>query len=202
MKKIALIDMDGTLFDYSKQLKEDLQKLQSPNDPELPDDVHDESLPWLKARMDLIKSVPGWWRNLPKFELGWQILDIIFDMNFDCEILTKGPRSKPHAWAEKVQCINDHFGNKINVNVVGKSKAKTYGHVLVDDYPQYVLEWLEHRPRGLVIVPAHFYNMNVNHPNIIRYDGNNKDEINEALSAVVNRVGKQHWRLTSGLNHE
>lgn len=52
-----------------------------------------------------------------------------------------------------------------------------YGAVLVDDWPEYIRRWLENRPRGLVIMPAHEHNAGFNHPNVVRYDGTNKDEV-------------------------
>jgi hypothetical protein len=46
---------------------------------------------------------------------------------------------------------NKHLpGRQITITM---DKSLTYGRVLVDDYPDYALGWLEHRPRGLVIMP-------------------------------------------------
>ena len=56
-------------------------------------------------RMDLIKSVPGWWRDMPPLEYGFTIFKLAREIGFDCRILTKGPRTKPNAWAEKLECI-------------------------------------------------------------------------------------------------
>jgi hypothetical protein len=208
--RIGLFDMDGTLFDYDGQLRKDLRLLMAPGEVEA-ENIFDESKPWLKARMHLIKSVPGWWRNLPKFQLGWDVYNIADNMGFCIEILTKGPRSKPQAWAEKVECINQHFGEDMVPNIVGKDKKRYYGRFLVDDYPQYVADWLKHRPRGLVIMPAHDYNTPEKFhkavedeyepfqitellDNVIRYDGTNLEEVRKALMAVWNRESGQHWR--------
>lgn len=109
---VALFDMDGTLFDYDGQLREDLATLMSPNET-MPEDIFDESIPWLKARMHLIKSQPGWWRELPKLQLGWDVYHVAVELGFCIDILTKGPRSKPQAWAEKVECIMRHFGDEV-----------------------------------------------------------------------------------------
>ena len=189
-ERVGLFDMDGTLFDYDGQLRTDLAALMSPNE-EMPDDIFDESLPWIKARMHLIKSQPGWWRNLPRFQLGWDVYEVAINLGFCIDILTKGPRSKPQAWAEKVECIMNHFGEDVVPNIVGKTKKRYYGAFLCDDYPPYVEDWLEHRPRGLVIMPAHCYNKHVTHPNVIRYDGSNLQEVRNALTVVMNREDGQ-----------
>lgn len=190
---IALFDMDNTLFDYEGKLLDDMQKLQNPDEPKI-NHVHEDKSPWMKARRNLIRSVPGWWRKLPKLQLGWDIYQVAENIGFECHILTKGPHKFPHAWTEKVDCIRDHFGTKINIDIVGKDKAGRYGRVLVDDYPGYVLGWLRYRPRGLVVMPAHSYNKDVSHPNIIRYDGNNIEEVESVLRAARKRKNGEHWR--------
>jgi len=190
--KIALFDMDGTLFDYRKQLLHDMRKLSSPDEKTDDSDLLGND-PWMKNRAALIKRTPGWWRSLPRFKLGWDIYNLVSKMDFECHILTKGPKKNPKAWAEKVECIADHFGDEINIDIVGTNKEHRYGHVLVDDYGPYVLGWLKHRPRGLAIMPAHNYNLNDDHPNIIRYNGNNIDLVAKALSAVLKRENHDHW---------
>ncbi len=40
---------------------------------------------------------------------------------------------------EKVQCIHDHFGEEMPIDIVGKDKSGVYGRVLVDDYPDYMV---------------------------------------------------------------
>ena len=195
--KIALFDMDNTLFDYSGALKRDLQELMSPGETFSIDD----SNPWIKNRIRLIKRTPGWWRSLPMYNPGWEIYREVKRLSFNIQILTKGPFDLPTSWSEKVDCIQDLCGNDVGINIVnankpgiGIDKAGTYGHVLVDDFGPYVLGWLEHRPRGLVIMPAHDYNEDVTHPNIIRYDGTNIKEVRNALVAVKRRESNQHWK--------
>lgn len=195
--QIALFDMDGTLFDYDGQLRKDLEALRSPQES-LPDNLHDESIPWLKVRMQLIKSQSGWWRNLPKFQLGWDIYELARSMAFDCHVLTKGPWSKPQAWAEKLECIQHHFENNIGIDIVSDSvgpdgkrvvgaKSNRYGKILVDDWPPFVMDWLSNRPRGLVIMPAHDYNADFTHPRAIRYDGTNIEKVRRAFEIVKKR---------------
>ena len=191
MDKICLVDMDGVLFDYESQLKEDLSKLKSPEEPEI-ENLWSENMPWIKHRMDLIKSQPGWWEKLPLYEPGVRLLQLVRKIGFTPAILTKGPTSKSRAWGEKVEAIKNHFGD-MPINVVGESKGGVYGRVLIDDYPEYIKSWLEWRPRGLVIMPAHAYNESFAHENVIRYD-DNIVEVRDALMAAFSRNEKEHWK--------
>ena len=202
MSKIALFDMDGTLFDYELQLRMDIIDISSPFEDLL--EIRDGDL-WelakkhthIKRRMDLIKSQPGWWRKLPRFRPGWRLLDLAIKIGFCPKILTKGPRSKSRAWAEKVDCITDNFGEDMPIDIVGKDKKGTYGRVLVDDYPEYVQGWLDNRPRGLAILPAQPYNLKFEHPNAIIFHTENDENNNlveKAMKAAFNRDTGQHWK--------
>lgn len=194
--KIALFDMDGTLFDYEGQLRKDLAELASPGEEAAaanPWEGPDQ--PWLKARINLIKNQPGWWRDLPIFPLGWTIYHSAQKMGFYCKVLTKGPRRRSIAWTEKVDCIDKHFGDDMPIDIVGEDKGGTYGRVLVDDYPDYMQSWLDQRPRGLGIMPAHHYNEDFTHPNVIRFDGNNLDEVINALQTAFDRESKEELDL-------
>lgn len=194
--RIALFDMDGTLFDHDTPLMQDLKAIQSPSE-ELPDTIQKcRDIPWLEARIQLIRSKPGWWKNLPKFQLGWHILEMCQMIGFCCSILTKGPRRTSLAWMEKVECINTHLGEDFPIDIMGKNKNHRYGRILVDDFPEYLLGWLEHRKRGLAIMPAHPYNKDFTHPNVIRYQGTAEDmsKVWKAIQAAYDREEKQHWK--------
>ena len=200
--RIALFDMDGTLFDYDGQLNADLQKLCSPEEV-LPKNLYDwpNNPSWLNARIELIRRQPGWWRNLPRLEIGWQILRACQEIGFCCHILTKGPRSKSVAWMEKLDCINDHLGEEFPVNIVnggaddGKDKSNNYGRLLVDDFPPFVEGWLKNRKRGLGVMPAGPTNVNFTHSDVLRYRGpEDMPELRRLLQAVYDRSPKQHWR--------
>lgn len=194
--KVALFDMDNTLFDYEGQIRRNLRSLMAPGETESID-LHDESKPYLKNRMELIKSTPGWWRNLPKHQPGFDVYDMAESIGFDCHVLTKGPDPKitPLAWTEKAQCVVDHFGNKMSLDIVGKNKSARYGRVLVEDYPEYILGWLQHRPRGLVILIDQHYNRNFNHKQVVRYSlPSDMFKVRQALQAAYVRPSGQSWQ--------
>ena len=194
-KPVGLFDMDGTLCDYVGTLLRDVRELAAPCEPSYSvTDLFDEDKPWLKARMDLIKRQPGWWRNLPPLQLGMGLFLEASLMGFDVEILTKGPVSKRQAWAEKGEWIDRHLGSEVTVNIVGRGKYAYYGRFLCDDYVPYMLEWLEHRPRGLGLLIATEENTSFTHPNVIRCTKDNKEEAVAAMRAALVRQPKQHWR--------
>jgi len=116
-------------------------------------------------------------------------------VGFNVHILTKGPSSNPLAWAEKMECVRKHFDDNVTIHIT-EDKGVHYGRVLVDDYPAYVNAWLAHRPRGLVIMPAHPYNEKYAHQNVIRYDGTNEafEELMVMLRMAKTRQPLEHWR--------
>ena len=72
---------------------------------------------------------------------------------------------------------------------ITQDKSVHYGKVLVDDYPGYIEAWLEHRPRGLVIMPAHDHNKDFVHAQVVRYDGTDLDEVCATMHAAFHRKG-------------
>ena len=190
LDQIAIFDMDGTLCDHDGRLKEDYSRIKSPNDPELKS-FDDSSEPYVKERIRLIRNQPGWWRNLNTFQPGFDILEIARDLGFYIEILTKGPGSSTNAYSEKKEWAEEHIGEvgvDIDLSIVSR-KSGTYGKVLVDDYPDYLESWLDKRPRGIGIMPAQSYNENFKHPQVLRYNGENPEEVRKALTWARDRVG-------------
>jgi hypothetical protein len=162
-------------------MKTDLQKLESSEEGHsliLGPGKHPD---WLEARMTLIKKQPGWWRNLPELPLGMELVGFLRDLNFSLHVLTKGPYNTTTAWTEKVDWVRKHIPDaQITIT---ERKDLTYGLVLIDDFPGYVKPWLKHRPRGLVIMPAHPWNEDFSHPNVIRYTGTETEEVLARLKA-------------------
>ena len=56
----------------------------------------------------------------------------------------------------KVRWVEKHLGD-IDCTIT-RDKGLVYGKILVDDYSGYIKDWLDFRPRGLVIMPANDYN--------------------------------------------
>ena len=191
-ENICLFDMDGTLADYDTALERDLNKIMSPFEKEQFDlgnfGVHGKDHPaWMSSRIDMIRSIPGWWLNLDKFRLGFEIFEDAHDwLHFDCHILTKGNKRIPNGWKEKVEWCNKFLPEDVKVTIT-QDKGMVYGKVLVDDYPDYIKMWLKWRPRGLVIMPAHKHNLNFYHRQVIRYTGKNREQVRKALEAAFSR---------------
>lgn len=90
IEPIALFDMDGTLRDYIKGLSEELDK-----------------------RINLITNSESFWENLPRFQLGWDVLKVAGDLNYKTIILTQGPSKKPFAWSGKRSGVTENCLVKI-----------------------------------------------------------------------------------------
>ena len=174
---VALIDMDGTIADFDGQMRKDLAALASPAEQPMANEgegTDDFDPSWLKARKHLIKSQVGWWEGLPPYAPGMEIAAMLKDAGFSLTVLTKGPYKAYRAWSEKVNWCRRHLPDA-GVTIT-EDKGLVYGKVLVDDWPAYGIRWLEWRPRGLLIVPAHPWNEIDRYPpairgNVFRYTG-------------------------------
>jgi 5'(3')-deoxyribonucleotidase len=181
---IALIDMDGTVADFDGAMVRELQKLAAPGEgPFLGPDGQYLDLPHIRARRKSIRSKPGFWRSLPTYAPGFEIMAMLKTQGFQCHVLTKGPRNEPAGWTEKVEWCRRHLPN-VPV-IITEDKSLVYGRVLVDDWSEYFLPWLEHRPRGLVVAPAHPWNKDILHPQVVRYDGRNIEEVRQRLTETA-----------------
>jgi len=173
---IGLIDMDGTLCDYNNTMNKALEEIIG---PEVVGHWYDKR--YAKAT-DLIKKQPGFWRNLPRIELGFKIVEILKEFDFELHVLTKGPYRTIGAWSEKVEWCREHLPG-VPVTIT-EDKSLVYGRVLVDDWPQYCEKWLRWRPRGTVIMPAYPYNEGFEEKfpgQVIRATEQNLDKVREVI---------------------
>ncbi len=108
--------------------------------------------------------------------------------DYSISVLSKGPKTNHTSWSEKLQWSNKHLAKYIDGVTICHDKSLIYGAVLVDDFPAYIKPWLDHRPRGLVIMPAHNYNSDFVHPQVVRYDGTNIEEVRQRLSERFEKV--------------
>lgn len=194
LEDIALIDMDGTIADYEFGLRNGIAPFVREED--LKWDVHDPNRPeYLRRLSKYIRTRNGFWEELPVIDAGMKIAIALGMAGFDIHILTKGPFGSINAWTEKVSwCkknLNPHFGTlgKDYGISITSDKGLVYGKVLFDDYVPYCKRWLEWRPRGLVIQLETAQNKDWNHPNVIRYNGENFEEVREKIMQAKNRTG-------------
>lgn len=111
-------------------------------------------------------------------------------------MLTKGPKSTPNAWSEKVEWCTKHLPGRLVT--LSSDKSLVYGRILVDDWPPYFEKWLQVRPRGLVICVAQPWNIAYDRGgyeeggNVLRYDGANREELRERIHAAFNRQPREN----------
>lgn len=181
--RVALVDLDGTVADYDGAMQARMASLKSPGEPDFIgwDDVP----PHIKARRDLVKHNPGFWRTLPRLQHGFDVVGELRRIGFEIHVLTKGPALATRAWTEKVEWCQEHLPDAMVT--VTQDKSLVFGRVLVDDFPPYFERWLQVRPRGLVVSVAHPWNAHVDHPNVVRYDGTNLETVAERLRAAFDR---------------
>ena len=191
---IALFDMDGTLCDFEKSLYEDLEKIRSPKEKSYRPPIKDDMPEYIKKRASLITSSEDWWANLPKFQLGWDILDATKSLEYRIMILTQGPRRNPSSWSGKKIWIDKNLGEDVEITIT-RDKGLVYGKILVDDYPPYIEKWIRWRPRGLVIMPASESNKNFKHNQVIRYEGKNFQYVYNAMTAAKERKSMEPLKI-------
>jgi hypothetical protein len=172
--------MDGTLCDYDTGIFLELEKIRSPEEPTFHPPIRDDAPGYIKARADLIRNSEEWWENLPILKIGFDLWKLAGDIGYRRMILTQGPKKNPYAWSGKKRWIDKNLGPDVDITMT-RDKSLVYGRVLVDDYPGYIQRWLEWRPRGLVIMPANEENYDFAHPQVIRYDGSNFEEVKQAM---------------------
>lgn len=173
--------MDDTLFDWSGEIVRGLNELKSPTEELITVESFRsiKEIPHIEARIELIKSRPKFYRNLPINPDALSVWEAARSIGYDCQILTKGPYYASQGWTEKYDCIREHLGPTINVHIV-MDKSLVYGAVLYDDYPNYLIPWLKRRPRGLGIIPDQPINREFSHPQVIRH----KDNLQEIYTAL------------------
>lgn len=175
--KIALFDMDGTLADFVQGMQAGMKPLESPDERWDYDNYdQDNETAFMKARRRSVKNTPGFWRELPPYAPGFQLLRMAVDIGFRIMVFTKVPMSQPSAASEKIEWCHEHLtpflGRDGYEMALVSNKGFTYGRILVDDWPPYIDAWRKYRPRGKVIMPAHKYNQGryEGDPNVIRFN--------------------------------
>ncbi len=185
---IALFDMDDTLCDTMGQLKKDLAKRVSPEEFTKFKPYSEKLTPLLKSKINEIRTQPGWWRNLPRLQSGFDILSITKELGYENYIVTKGPYKLDGAFSEKRQWQKRELPElKL---IITDDKSIIHGNVLIDDWPPYLRSWLESHPKEKAIMPLNEYNKNFQHPNILAYDGSNLEQVHKFLTAIKSDSSK------------
>mgnify|MGYP003575035792 CR=1 FL=1 len=186
-KPVALFDLDGTLCDFNTAMAQYMVRLASPLEPPVDYAMYDQEneSQWMRERRRLIKNQPGFWSSLHPLPLGMRLLSLAMDL---CRVVifTKAPLKQPIAFTEKAQWCARHIVGQYDLSIV-TDKGLHYGRLLVDDWPSYITKWLEHRPRGHVIMPAHPYNAGFVHPQVTRVGLENIDDGFRVIEAVADQ---------------
>jgi len=187
MNRIALIDLDGTLADYDKAIRRDMELIRSPHEPPISGELvsfHKTNMPpYMKARAKMIRSQPGWWLNLEPLKYGFEVVELLKSYKFTLHVLTKAPHTVDGAWTEKVQWCKRYLPD--TDITISQEKGLVYGKILFDDWPPYVVDWLKYRPRGLVIMIEHPWNKDFHHPQVIKYNGENLAEVESRIIKLI-----------------
>jgi 5'-nucleotidase len=185
---VALFDLDGTLADFDGAMQKGMSELAGPGEAPWEAGREDDEPSYLTARRRLLKQRPGFWRGLKEFPDGFALLDMAVVVGYRIMILSRGPSANSAAWAEKLDWVQRHVissgrapGCEITLTM---DKSLTYGRVLVDDWPEYILSWLRWRERGLVIMPSRPWNKTFAHPQVIPYLHSEASE-NRVRSSLV-----------------
>lgn len=165
-KPVALVDLDGSCADYDRAMERELSAIASPGEERV--SRGDKAPPWMRARVELVRARPGFWRNLEPIEEGLQVISLMQELKYHVHVLTKGPRDEPQAWAEKLEwCRAQRLMDRPEISIT-TNKGLTYGRVLFDDWPRYIVPWLKYRPRGQVLMMDQPWNRDFEHPQVLR----------------------------------
>jgi hypothetical protein len=185
IKQVGLFDMDDTLVDYSGGIVRSLNEIRLVGEPEYKIPIPRSDLNG--RRVNAVRNTPGWWENLDRLQLGFDIYDLAKELGYFPYVLTYGPEHSPNGWTEKFNWCKREIPEasvaivRDNVPECLFRKSLVYGRFLVDDYVEFQEGWLKHRPRGVGIMPAHKHNEGFSHPQVVRYDGTNLEEVKERL---------------------
>ena len=94
---------------------------------------------------------------------------------------------------------HQHLGEDASVSIT-RNKDNSYGKFLYDDYPPYAEAWLENRPRGVAIMPTNRHNVLFTHPQVFKWDKEDKWLLERVMLAIFNRAPNESIDLAAILH--
>ena len=190
---VALVDMDNSVADYELSMLEGLKLLASEAEIQKygPVDcwstIQDASLKRvLKRRKDYVKKRPGFFEGLPVIQTGMDVVALLQRLGYRLMVASKAPVWGDEPWVEKARWCRKHLPEQ-GITLT-HDKSLMYGKVLFDDFPEYITAWLEHRPRGHVLMLDGPVNRNFEHSSVFRVMRHNV--ISKAGSDQLNAIKK------------
>jgi len=174
MRKIAIVDMDNTLVDYTEGMRLEYDALCSPNEENYEAaKKRYEGKEWPDHLWQRIQTIYGrvdWWYNLEPLSVGFEIVEVLKSRGYEIHVGTSGPSDHPRSWMEKYQWVKDFFPKADAVHIT-RDKSILGGQILVDDWPDYITKWQDYNHGGFVVVPAHHYNKHLTmQTDVLRYE--------------------------------
>lgn len=194
---VALIDMDGTVADYEGQLIADLSRMRAPCEPEITPRNLWKDIPHLEERIKAIRRQSGWWASLPPIQVSLDIVQMMYEMGFEVHVLTKEPMLTALAWTEKVEWCKRYLPYALPT--ITQDKSLVYGKILFDDYHDYMLPWLDARPRGLGLMLSSESNKRFRHRRVMKVPRRAGKKffarLKEVLEQVMDREGREELKV-------
>jgi hypothetical protein len=169
--RIALFDLDGVLANYEGGVENSV-KINWKG--EVPENLDSEDISQeLKQKIREWRTEKGWWFKLKPIQSGIELVKICKKIGFRIHILTQVPKDSINAWSEKYEWCERYIkpiDPEYTLSITRGGKGLHYGRVFVDDWPPFMESWINHRPRGVGIMPDKFCNKDYSHKNIIKFD--------------------------------
>lgn len=152
--------------------------------------TREQNPPWLQERERMVRSMPGFYKNLAEIPMGMYLFRNLLQKHFECHIATKCPsHNSAIAAMEKIQWCEAHLNFDMPKVTICGDKSLLFGDLLFDDWPGYVAPWLERHQDGIALMLEQPWNMGYKHERLIRVENKNPftyiDAINQLAAIQV-----------------
>lgn len=189
-RKIALVDLDGTLADYDEAMAKGLISLSA--GVEFPTPLkgvgftREQNPPWLQERERMVRSMPGFYRNLAEIPMGMYLFRNLLQEHFECHIATKCPsHNSAIAAMEKIQWCEEHLSYDMPKITICGDKSLLFGDLLFDDWPGYIAPWLKRHQDGIVLMLDQPWNASYEHERVIRVNNKSPFTFSNAIDELA-----------------